>query len=45
MCSQRRDSLHRRTEWKKKEDVEKTRRISGKARVSRIMLVFYFLTP
>ena len=29
MCSQRRDSLHRRTEWKKKDDVEKTRRISS----------------
>lgn len=43
MYSQRRE-LPKRTEWTKKEDVEETRRISGIARVSRIMLVFYFLT-
>lgn len=44
MRCQGRESLPKRTEWTKKEDVEKTRRISGRARVSRILLVFYFLT-
>lgn len=45
MCSQGGESLPENTEWKKQEDLQKTRRISGRACVSRIMLVFYFLTP
>lgn len=45
MCRQGGKSLPENTEWKKKEDLQKTRRTSGRARVSRIMLVFYFLTP